>query len=595
MADFLYPNIGGNTMNAFAQGRQMRVQDDELKRQQQARMLAGQAYNAAPDQRDVALGQLANVDPSSAVEMQGQLQGIQDKRMQKLYQAATQMDLAMKSKNPARIQGTWQGIKPFLQREFPEGQFPDAFDEATMAPVVYKALAMGAGAGAAGNTPTGYREFQLKAEAAGLVPGTPEYQEAANIALGRTGRASTAGYQPVKFKDNKGRERIGSFNGRTGVIDLPDGTSFDPRTQTYNTTAPEDPAAGLAPTTSASNAAPAGGFGIAETDQYVKNILGNAGPIDPNASPEQIADQIMPFLIKQESNGNPNAVSPKGAQGLAQVMPTTGQDPGFGVMPLRNNSPQENVRFGRDYLVAMLKRYPGQPALALAAYNAGPGVADRFANTTASRSNRPETFTGRSEEEQALLTAQATEEGKLNALERRGDIEARNEALKTTAQESAKRDAEFMSNYGNAIAKADDAIAIVQKAIDSPGRALVTGMSGKLDPEAMLPGGPAADFKAILDQINGQAFLEAFNSLRGGGQITEVEGKKATDAIARLNTAQSDEAFLEALQDLQDVLARGKRRMQDRAGKIQRQSQQRSAPSSGGTAGGGGGDPFGIL
>lgn len=119
-------------------------------------------------------------------------------------------------------------------------------------------------------------------------------------------------------------------------------------------------------------------FGIQETNDYVRSILGRAGVLDSSASPEQLAEKLLPFLIQQESGGNPNAVSPKGAQGLTQVMPATGQDPGFGVRPLQDASPQENVRFGRDYLTAMLRRYPGRPDLALAAYNAGPGVADRF-------------------------------------------------------------------------------------------------------------------------------------------------------------------------------------------------------------------------
>lgn len=125
-------------------------------------------------------------------------------------------------------------------------------------------------------------------------------------------------------------------------------------------------------------------FGIGETNDYVRKILGKV-QIDPNAPPEQQAEALLPHLIQQESGGDPNAVSPKGAQGLTQVMPATGRDPGFGVSPLRDGSPQENVRFGRDYLTAMLKRYPGRPDLALAAYNAGPGVADRFAGPQASR------------------------------------------------------------------------------------------------------------------------------------------------------------------------------------------------------------------
>lgn len=125
------------------------------------------------------------------------------------------------------------------------------------------------------------------------------------------------------------------------------------------------------PAASSGGGAPS--FGIPETDNYVKSILGRAGNIDPNASPETIAAQVLPHLIQQESGGNPNAVSPKGARGYTQVMPATGRDPGFGVQPLQNDSPEENVRFGRDYLTAMIRRYPGRLDQALAAYNAGPG------------------------------------------------------------------------------------------------------------------------------------------------------------------------------------------------------------------------------
>ena len=67
--------------------------------------------------------------------------------------------------------------------------------------------------------------------------------------------------------------------------------------------------------------------------------------------------------------------SPKGAQGEMQVMPYTASDPGFGVAPARDSSPEELARVGRDYLDAMVKRY-GDRDKALAAYNAGPGAVD---------------------------------------------------------------------------------------------------------------------------------------------------------------------------------------------------------------------------
>lgn len=67
--------------------------------------------------------------------------------------------------------------------------------------------------------------------------------------------------------------------------------------------------------------------------------------------------------------------SPKGAQGEMQVMPDTATDPGFGVTPAKDASPEELARVGREYLAAMQKRY-GETDKALAAYNAGPGAVD---------------------------------------------------------------------------------------------------------------------------------------------------------------------------------------------------------------------------
>jgi|GEM_PF-4791144 len=69
--------------------------------------------------------------------------------------------------------------------------------------------------------------------------------------------------------------------------------------------------------------------------------------------------------------------SPVGAKGRMQVMPGTITDPGFGVKPAKDNSPEELARVGRDYLDAMAKRYGGDMAKAWGAYNWGPGNLDR--------------------------------------------------------------------------------------------------------------------------------------------------------------------------------------------------------------------------
>ena len=112
----------------------------------------------------------------------------------------------------------------------------------------------------------------------------------------------------------------------------------------------------------------AGGGIVAFADGGDVPRFAERGYVDPN---------LFKSVIAAESGGNPNAVSPKGARGLAQLMPGTARDPGFGVEGVRDDSPKENVRVGRDYLNALIKKY-GNIDYALAAYNWGPGNTDKW-------------------------------------------------------------------------------------------------------------------------------------------------------------------------------------------------------------------------
>jgi hypothetical protein len=72
-----------------------------------------------------------------------------------------------------------------------------------------------------------------------------------------------------------------------------------------------------------------------------------------------------------DSKGN-ILTSPKGAEGIMQVMRHTQRDPGFGVAPARDKSPEELQRVGEDYAIAMLREFK-DPKIAAMAYNWGPG------------------------------------------------------------------------------------------------------------------------------------------------------------------------------------------------------------------------------
>ena len=84
------------------------------------------------------------------------------------------------------------------------------------------------------------------------------------------------------------------------------------------------------------------------------------------------ANGIDPRLVKAvmlvESNGNPKAVSHKGARGLMQIMPETGDS-----LDLKNPfDPEENIQAGARYLKLLHELFKGNLELVLAAYNAGP-------------------------------------------------------------------------------------------------------------------------------------------------------------------------------------------------------------------------------
>lgn len=128
-------------------------------------------------------------------------------------------------------------------------------------------------------------------------------------------------------------------------------------------------------------------FDVSPNYKAVKHLLREASVA------QGIDYELLQALIATESGFDAQAVSPKGAVGLMQLIPPTAER--YGVKAERNSpiqkkltDPRTNIRAGSSYLRDLMNMFPGQLELALAAYNAGEGAVQRAGNRIP---NYPET------------------------------------------------------------------------------------------------------------------------------------------------------------------------------------------------------------
>jgi len=108
------------------------------------------------------------------------------------------------------------------------------------------------------------------------------------------------------------------------------------------------------------------------------------GLIEGAAKDAGVDPQLFESLVAAESSFNPGVTSKAGAMGLAQLMPGTAR-----ALGVRDPfDPEQNLRGGAKYLAQMMAKFGGDPKLALAAYNAGPGAVERHGGIPPYRETR---------------------------------------------------------------------------------------------------------------------------------------------------------------------------------------------------------------
>ncbi len=143
---------------------------------------------------------------------------------------------------------------------------------------------------------------------------------------------------------------------------------------------PDAPPAGMpspssSPTVRETRSIPSGGTLSAAA---MHPLLAHAGEA------HRVDEDLLASVVRAESGGQTHAVSRTGAQGLMQLMPRTATQMGVSDA----FEPGQNVNGGAAYLDRLLLRYHDDIALALAAYNAGPGAVDRYRGVPPYRETR---------------------------------------------------------------------------------------------------------------------------------------------------------------------------------------------------------------
>lgn len=133
-------------------------------------------------------------------------------------------------------------------------------------------------------------------------------------------------------------------------------------------------------------------------------------------------------------------------------------------------------------------------------------------------------------------------------------------------KENAKSASELSGQLPAALERYNESVNTARQLLDHPGFDSIFGLAGAFGEDTpVVPGTSAAGALSLYRQIGGQAFLRAYDLLRGGGSISEREGAAAQQAASRLRRNLSPEEARQAIEEVITHLERGFQAYQERA------------------------------
>ncbi len=488
----------GNPIQSFNEGQ-------AVGRQNRFNALAGQAVAAPADQRAGLLGQAAQADPIKAVALQGELAKQDDTDEDRRNKALANMARFYVSAPDAAKPQVRAQLAPSLAKFGIDATnvSPEDFDKAAQA-IVEAWTPTSA-------TPTGFREFDMKARAAGLKPGTPEYEQAARVALGTEGRASNAGYGFEQVEGADGRKYLQRRNPRTGAVEV-----YDPTTGDF---------------------APVGG--------------GAAPAGAPAANPD------------------PTIVGPIQTQPVAPQVDTSPVDDAN--RWLRAGLPEQEVGVR---LAAKYGQQLGGAKYPSVVIRNGVATAGSTGGAPARAPADPSLLVSRAPEDTAGAVQNAKNASDLAYLPQTERIKADSAVDQAGRTATAKGEAERQLDQPQAQASLTDAESNLDRMaqaandlIHHPGLRGITSWNARV-PDA--PGSDAANARALLTSLKSQIGFGVLQAMRnasktGGalGSVSDAEGVRLENNLAALEQSQSPEAFASNLQKIIDYTKGTKGRLRN--------------------------------